>query len=143
SLRRRHGRRPGLLHPSRPPRQGAHPPVPDGRPLLGRPRRQRARLRRARLRRAAAARSQRPPAVPRPLRRTVHRPHHGNRTGGPGAAAPDGGMTTPAGFDDLIHPPTRLGLVALLAAAEWVEFSFLKESLGLTDSALSKQISTL
>lgn len=52
-------------------------------------------------------------------------------------------MTTPAGFDELIHPPTRLGLVALLAAAEWVEFSFLKESLGLTDSALSKQISTL
>ncbi|GAA5085455.1 DNA-binding MarR family transcriptional regulator [Thermocatellispora tengchongensis] len=52
-------------------------------------------------------------------------------------------MTTPAGFDELIHPPTRLGLVALLAATEWAEFSFLKESLELTDSALSKQISTL
>jgi DNA-binding MarR family transcriptional regulator len=52
-------------------------------------------------------------------------------------------MTTPAGFDELIHPPTRLGLMALLAATEWAEFSFLKESLELTDSALSKQISTL
>jgi DNA-binding MarR family transcriptional regulator len=52
-------------------------------------------------------------------------------------------MTTPAGFDELIHPPTRLGLMALLAAAEWAEFSFLKESLELTDSALSKQVSTL
>ena len=52
-------------------------------------------------------------------------------------------MTTPVGFDELIHPPTRLGLMALLAATEWAEFSFLKESLELTDSALSKQISTL
>ncbi|MFD0467034.1 transcriptional regulator [Nonomuraea thailandensis] len=52
-------------------------------------------------------------------------------------------MTVPAGFDELIHPPTRLGLVALLAAAQWAEFGFLKESLELTDSALSKQVSTL
>jgi DNA-binding MarR family transcriptional regulator len=52
-------------------------------------------------------------------------------------------MTTPPGFDELIHPPTRLGLMALLAATEWAEFSFLKESLQLTDSALSKQVSTL
>ncbi|WP_043638551.1 winged helix-turn-helix domain-containing protein [Nonomuraea candida] len=52
-------------------------------------------------------------------------------------------MSTPAGFDELIHPPTRLGLVALLAATEWAEFGFLKESLGLSDSALSKQVSTL
>jgi DNA-binding MarR family transcriptional regulator len=52
-------------------------------------------------------------------------------------------MSTLPGFDELIHPPTRLGLVALLAASQWVEFSFLKESLALTDSALSKQVSTL
>lgn len=52
-------------------------------------------------------------------------------------------MTIPAGFDELIHPPTRLALMALLAASEWAEFSFLKESLELTDSALSKQVSTL
>ena len=52
-------------------------------------------------------------------------------------------MSTPPGFDELIHPPTRLGLVALLAATEWAEFGFLKESTGLSDSALSKQVSTL
>jgi DNA-binding MarR family transcriptional regulator len=52
-------------------------------------------------------------------------------------------VTTPAGFDELIHPPTRLSLMALLAATEWAEFSFLKESLELSDSALSKQVSTL
>jgi DNA-binding MarR family transcriptional regulator len=52
-------------------------------------------------------------------------------------------MSAPPGFDELIHPPTRLGLVALLAATQWAEFSFLRESLALTDSALSKQVSTL
>lgn len=46
-------------------------------------------------------------------------------------------------FDELIHPSTRLSLVATLAAADWVEFSFLKDRLGLSDSALSKQLSTL
>ncbi|WP_233512254.1 winged helix-turn-helix domain-containing protein [Micromonospora deserti] len=33
--------------------------------------------------------------------------------------------------------------MALLAATEWAEFSFLRESIELTDSALSKQVSTL
>ena len=47
------------------------------------------------------------------------------------------------GFDDLIHAPTRLGLVSLLAASEWAEFRFLRDRLGLSDSALSKQLSTL
>jgi DNA-binding MarR family transcriptional regulator len=47
------------------------------------------------------------------------------------------------GFDELIHPPTRLSIVALLAAAEWADFTFVRDNLGLTDSALSKQVSTL
>lgn len=51
-------------------------------------------------------------------------------------------MTT-ARFDELIHPSTRLSLVATLAAADWAEFVFLKERLGLSDSALSKQLATL
>ena len=46
-------------------------------------------------------------------------------------------------FDELIHAPTRLALVALLAATEWAEFQFLRDSLGLSDSALSKQLTTL
>lgn len=51
-------------------------------------------------------------------------------------------MTTPR-FDELIHPSTRLALVATLAAADWIEFAFLKDKLALSDSALSKQLATL
>ncbi|MFJ8295371.1 transcriptional regulator [Streptomyces sp. NPDC094447] len=52
-------------------------------------------------------------------------------------------MSTPAGFDDLIHPATRLSVVALLAATEWADFAFVRDSLSLSDSALSKQLHTL
>ncbi len=48
-----------------------------------------------------------------------------------------------ARFDELIHPSTRLTLMATLAAADWADFAFLRERLGLSDSALSKQLSTL
>jgi DNA-binding MarR family transcriptional regulator len=48
-----------------------------------------------------------------------------------------------ARFDELIHASTRLSIVALLAAADWADFSFLRDELGLSDSALSKQLSTL
>ncbi|MCL2542165.1 MAG: transcriptional regulator [Nocardioidaceae bacterium] len=47
------------------------------------------------------------------------------------------------GFDELIHPSTRLTLVATLAATDWAEFAFLRERLGMSDSALSKQLATL
>jgi DNA-binding transcriptional ArsR family regulator len=50
---------------------------------------------------------------------------------------------TAARFDELIHPSTRLSIVALLAAADWVEFSFVRDQLGMSDSALSKQLATL
>lgn len=46
-------------------------------------------------------------------------------------------------FDDLIHAPTRLSIVALLAATEWAEFRFIRDSVGLSDSALSKQLTIL
>ncbi|MFE0809056.1 transcriptional regulator [Streptomyces sp. NPDC058794] len=52
-------------------------------------------------------------------------------------------MSTPAGFDELIHPATRLSVVALLAATEWADFPFVRDSLSLSDSALSKQLHTL
>lgn len=48
-----------------------------------------------------------------------------------------------ARFDELIHPSTRLSIVALLAGADWADFSFLRDRLDLSDSALSKQLSTL
>jgi DNA-binding transcriptional ArsR family regulator len=50
---------------------------------------------------------------------------------------------TAARFDELIHRSSRLALVALLAGTDWVEFAFLRDQLGLSDSALSKQLSTL
>jgi DNA-binding MarR family transcriptional regulator len=46
-------------------------------------------------------------------------------------------------FDELIHPSTRLSVVALLAPTDWVDFAFLRDRLELSDSALSKQLSTL
>jgi DNA-binding MarR family transcriptional regulator len=50
---------------------------------------------------------------------------------------------TTARFDEVIHPSTRLSIVALLASTDWVEFSFARDRLGLSDSALSKQFSIL
>lgn len=51
-------------------------------------------------------------------------------------------MTTPR-FDELIHPSTRLSIVSLLAAADWADFGYIRDQLALSDSALSKQLSTL
>jgi len=51
-------------------------------------------------------------------------------------------MTEPR-FDELIHPSTRLSIVALLASADWIDFGYVRDQLGLSDSALSKQFSTL
>jgi len=52
-------------------------------------------------------------------------------------------MTDSARFDELIHPATRLSVMALLAAADWADFAFIRDQLGLSDSALSKQLTTL
>ncbi len=52
-------------------------------------------------------------------------------------------MTARARFDELIHPATRLSIVALLAVADWADFAFMRDELGLSDSALSKQLATL
>jgi DNA-binding MarR family transcriptional regulator len=52
-------------------------------------------------------------------------------------------VTVEARFDELIHPSTRLSIIAVLAAADWIEFAFVRDRLGLSDSALSKQLATL
>jgi DNA-binding MarR family transcriptional regulator len=52
-------------------------------------------------------------------------------------------MPDSARFDEVIHPSTRLTLVATLDAADWAEFGYLKDHLGLSDSALSKQLAVL
>jgi DNA-binding MarR family transcriptional regulator len=46
-------------------------------------------------------------------------------------------------FDELIHPSTRLSIVAILASTDWADFSFVRDRLALSDSALSKQFATL
>jgi DNA-binding transcriptional ArsR family regulator len=46
-------------------------------------------------------------------------------------------------LDPLIHAPKRLGAMAMLSAAQWVEASFLREHLDMSYSDLSKQMSTL
>ena len=51
-------------------------------------------------------------------------------------------MATPL-FDELIHPSTRLSIVAILASTDWAEFSFVRDRLDMSDSALSKQFTTL
>jgi DNA-binding transcriptional ArsR family regulator len=50
---------------------------------------------------------------------------------------------TGAKFDELIHAPTRLEIVSLLAAVDWADFKFIRDEVGLSDSALSKQLTTL
>jgi DNA-binding transcriptional ArsR family regulator len=48
-----------------------------------------------------------------------------------------------ADLDPVIHAPKRLGAMAMLNATEWVEFAFLRESLDVSDSDLSKQMTQL
>lgn len=54
-------------------------------------------------------------------------------------------MTTHARsrLDDLIHQPVRFSLLAGLAQADELEFRFLRDTLEISDSVLSRQASTL
>ena len=46
-------------------------------------------------------------------------------------------------FDEVIHSPLRLAICAFLNPVEAAEFAVVRESLGITDSALSKQVRLL
>lgn len=46
-------------------------------------------------------------------------------------------------LDPVIHAPARLQIMSLLAAATEAEFSFVRDSLEISDSALSKHASSL
>jgi DNA-binding MarR family transcriptional regulator len=46
-------------------------------------------------------------------------------------------------LDELIHAPTRLSIVAILASTQWAEFRFVRDEVGVSDSVLSKQVSQL
>jgi DNA-binding MarR family transcriptional regulator len=47
------------------------------------------------------------------------------------------------GLDDVIHAPVRFSIVALLAAAEKAEFAYVRDSVEVSDSVLSRQVSAL
>lgn len=46
-------------------------------------------------------------------------------------------------LDEFVHTPARLSILSLLAPADWVLFSFLRDTIDTSDSALSKQLSAL
>lgn len=46
-------------------------------------------------------------------------------------------------LDQTLLDPTRLRIVSLLAGTRWAEFGFIRAEVGLSDSALSKQLTTL
>ncbi|WP_432523714.1 winged helix-turn-helix domain-containing protein [Kineococcus sp. SYSU DK006] len=46
-------------------------------------------------------------------------------------------------IDEFLHTPARLNICSLLAPADWVTFSFLRDTIGTSDSALSKQVTAL
>ena len=46
-------------------------------------------------------------------------------------------------LDPLIHTPARLSLMALLAAGGEAEFAYVRDSIGVSDSVLSKHASVL
>lgn len=49
----------------------------------------------------------------------------------------------PPGLDRLLSDPTRLAIMSVLSAADWCDFAFLRDAVSLSDSALSKQLTTL
>ncbi|WP_327044660.1 transcriptional regulator [Microbispora sp. NBC_01189] len=46
-------------------------------------------------------------------------------------------------LDEIIHAPVRLSIVAALAAAEKADFRFLRDTIEVSDSLLSKHVLTL
>ncbi|MGY5130030.1 transcriptional regulator [Streptomyces nigrescens] len=60
-------------------------------------------------------------------------------TGQAGGAASD----AVGGLEQLLLDPTRLTIVSLVSATTWCEFGFVRDHAHLTDSALSKQLTTL
>lgn len=46
-------------------------------------------------------------------------------------------------LDAVIHSPTRFSIMAMLIAADKVEFRFIRDTVEITDSALSQHVTTL
>lgn len=52
-------------------------------------------------------------------------------------------MTTPDGFEPIIHPPARLKLLTVLSRVDELEFAAARDLLQVSDSVLSKHIALL
>ncbi len=52
-------------------------------------------------------------------------------------------MIAPPQFDAVIHAPGRLQICALLASVDEGEFSVLRDSVGISDSVMSKHVKQL
>ncbi|CAM5674817.1 hypothetical protein GCM10010390_34740 [Streptomyces mordarskii] len=63
--------------------------------------------------------------------------------GFPATSRPRVSPMDPADFDTALLDPTRLSIVSLLVSVEWAEFGWVRETVGMSPSALSKQVSTL
>ncbi|WP_432570695.1 transcriptional regulator [Kineococcus sp. SYSU DK005] len=61
----------------------------------------------------------------------------------PDAQSDSGGRASTSAIDEFLHTPARLNICSLLAPADWVAFSFLRDAIGTSDSALSKQVAAL
>ncbi len=59
------------------------------------------------------------------------------------ATEPDPTEEPAPSLDQALLDPTRFSIVSLLAATSWAEFGFVRDAVGLSDSALSKQAATL
>lgn len=46
-------------------------------------------------------------------------------------------------LDEVIHAPVRLSIMAILKEAERADFRFLRETIGVSDSLLSRHLTTL
>jgi DNA-binding MarR family transcriptional regulator len=46
-------------------------------------------------------------------------------------------------LDEIIHSPVRFSIVACISGADRAEFSFVRDAVEVSDSALSKQVSVL
>ena len=60
-----------------------------------------------------------------------------------GRAGPAGPAGPEPAFDEVIHPLNRLQLCAMLARADSVAFSVVRDALDVSDSVLSKQVKIL
>jgi DNA-binding MarR family transcriptional regulator len=47
------------------------------------------------------------------------------------------------GLDEVIHAPIRFSIMATLSAVDRAKFSFVRDTVEITDSALSKQVAVL